>query len=218
MSIFKKLFTLGRKAVGDAEEALDQATIVDQLTQNLRDAKTNLTKADGSRIDLRAKRKSSERKVADLTETVAKWLANAKQAKAAENMDLAKQAITKMNTEQVRLDAETKVLAALEQHITALDSEYSKSMVDIERIEIELEQLKADKDLLDVQESLQDTMGTGRTSSSNALSSLAKAKEVQQRRRDKLSAANELNADDDLESKFADLGGANDVDDQLANL
>jgi len=219
MSIFKKLFKLGRKAVSDAEQALDDATIVEQLTQDLRDAKANLTKADGSRIELRAKRKASERKVYELTGTVDRWLANAKAAKAADKMDMAKQAVTKMNTEQARLDAESAVLATLEQHISTLDSEYSKSTVDVDRIGIELEQLKADKELLDVQESLQDTLGTGRASSSNAMSSLAKAKETQQRRRDKLSAANELNADDDLESQFADLaGGGNNVDDQLAKL
>ena len=217
-NIFKNLFTMGRKTVDDADEALDQATIVPRLTQALRDAKACLADADKTRIELRAKRKASQRRVEALTATVDQWLANAKQAKAAGDMDLAKQALTKMNSEKVRLDAETETLNKRDQHIALLDDEYNKSLANIERLEIELDRVKADKELLDVQEDLHDTIGSSRASSSNALDTLAKAQEAQQMRRDKLSAASELDADDDLEAKFAKLSGATDLDAQLDDL
>lgn len=220
MSLLKKLFTLGRKAAHDLEDALDQETIVAQTEQALRDDRAALAKTDKTRIDFGAKRREAERKVSELTESVAKWKNNAIQARDGGNEDLAMKALTEMQKAQSQLEAQTKIFTSVSESITKLDRDYDNLEAQIEARGIELEELKAQEAILDVRESLASATTAVHGNTSSAAGALERAKEIQQKRQDKLDATEELSSSRDLESQFEELNrtGGKSQKDLLAEL
>tara|TARA_B100000700_G_scaffold311500_1_gene393506 strand:+ start:116464 stop:117129 length:666 start_codon:yes stop_codon:yes gene_type:complete len=220
MSLLKKLFTLGRKAKHDLEDALDQETIIAQTEQALRDDRAALAKTDGTRIEFGAKRREAERKVAEFTESAAKFKARAIQARDSGNEELAMKALGEMQKAQTQLEAQQKIFDSVSESIATLDRDYDNLTAQIEARGIELEELKAQDAILDVRESLASASHAVHNNTSNAASSLSRAKEIQQKRQDKLDASKELDSARDLDAQFAELDrtGGKSQKDLLAEL
>ncbi len=191
-----------------------------QTEQALRDDRAALAKTDKTRIEFGAKRREAERKVAELTESAAKWKNNAIQARDAGKEDLAMKALTEMQKANASLEAQQKIFTGVSESITKLDRDYDSLEAQIEARGIELEELKAQDAILDVRESLATATNAVHGNTSNAAGALSRAKELQQKRQDKLDATDELSTARDLDSQFEELNrtGGKSQKDLLAEL
>lgn len=220
MSLWKKLITLGKSVAHDANDVIDQETIIRQTEQALRDDREALAKTNSTRIEFGRKRRDAERRVAEFTESVAKFKARAIQARDANNEDLAMKALTEMQKAQAQLEAQQKIFNNVSASITKLDQDYDQLEAKIEARGIDLEEIKAQDAILDVRESLASASHAVHNNTSNAASCLDRAKELQQKRLDTLDATDELDTARNLDAQFAELDrtGGKSQKDLLAEL
>ncbi|PXA91633.1 phage shock protein A, partial [Caulobacter sp. D4A] len=91
MSIWRKLFTLGRAGAHEATSAVVDANAIRILDQEIRDADTAQAKARDNLATLVARRRIQENDVKSLREQVAKYENSARAAVTKGDMDLARQ-------------------------------------------------------------------------------------------------------------------------------
>lgn len=224
MSIWRKLFTLGRAGAHEASSAVVDANAIRILDQEIRDADNAQAKARDNLATLVARRRIQENDVKSLREQVAKYENSARAAVTKGDMDLARQVAQRI------ADIESEV-ALKEPQIGAMREAEDQLHQAIAATDRRIDTLKREVEVVKVNESVQKAQaavtarGAGAGASlGSAADSLARIKERQMVRGEKIKAAGELEdrrTGADLDEKLRVAGilpGQSSADDILARL
>jgi phage shock protein A len=224
MSIWNKLFTLGRAGAHEATAAVVDANALRILDQEIRDADTAQGKARDDMATLVARRRILEKEVAGFRDQVTKYEASARAAVQKGDMDLARQVAQRIaDLEQDIALKEPQIgdmRAAedqLHQAVTATDRR-------IETLRREVEVVKVNESVQKAQAAVSARGAGAGASLGSAADSLARIKERQMIRGERIKAAGELEdrrtgADLDEKLRLAGiLPGQSSADDILARL
>jgi phage shock protein A len=224
MSIWNKLFTLGRAGAHEATAAVVDANALRILDQEIRDADTAQGKARDDMATLVARRRILEKEVAGFRDQVAKYEASARAAVQKGDMDLARQVaqrIADLESDIALKEPQIGDMRAAEdqlhQAITATDRR-------IETLRREVEVVKVNESVQKAQAAVSARGAGAGASLGSAADSLARIKERQMIRGERIKAAGELEdrrtgADLDEKLRLAGiLPGQSSADDVLARL
>ena len=224
MSIWNKLFTLGRAGAHEATAAVVDANALRILDQEIRDADTAQGKARDDMATLVARRRILEKEVAGFRDQVTKYEGSARAAVTKGDMDLARQVaqrIADLEQDIALKEPQIGEMRAAEdqlhQAITATDRR-------IETLRREVEVVKVNESVQKAQAAVSARGAGAGASLGSAADSLARIKERQMIRGEKIKAAGELEdrrtgADLDEKLRLAGiLPGQSSADDVLARL
>jgi phage shock protein A len=224
MSIWNKLFTLGRAGAHEATSAVVDANAIRILDQEIRDADTAQGKARDDMATLVARRRILEKEVAGFRDQVGKYESSARAAVQKGDMDLARQVAQRI------ADLESDI-ALKEPQISDMRAAEEQLHTAIAATDRRIETLRREVEVVKVNESVQKAQaavsarGAGAGASlGSAADSLARIKERQMIRGEKIKAAGELEdrrtgADLDEKLRLAGiLPGQSSADDVLARL
>lgn len=224
MSLFKKLFTLGRAGGHEAAQAVVDKNAIRILDQELRDAGVAQGKARDDLAGLVARRRILEQEVASFRAQAEKYLASGRAAYAKGDQDLARQVAERI------ADLESQI-GQKEPQIADMRASEEKLHEAIRATDRRIETLRREVETVKVNESVQRAQaavaasgaGTGAALGS-AADSLARIKERQAIRGERIRAAGELEdmrTGADLDAKLAKAGvlpGQTSADDVFARL
>ncbi len=224
MTLWRKLFTLGRAGAHDATAAVVDANAIRILDQELRDADTAQGKARDDLAGLVARRRILEKDVASFRDQIAKYEGSARAAVAKGDMDLARQVAQRIADLEADVALKTPQIADMR----GAEDNIHKAVAATDR---RIETLRREVEAVKVNESVQRAqaaVAAGGAGAGNALGSaagsLARIKERQAIRGEKIRAAGELEdrrtgADLDEQLRIAGiLPGHSSADDVLARL
>ena len=224
MSIWRKLFTLGRAGAHEASAAVVDANAIRILDQEIRDADTAQGKARDDMATLVARRRILEKEVSSFREQVTKYEGSARAAVGKGDMDLARQVAQRI------ADLEQDI-ALKEPQIEGMRAAEDQLHTAITATDRRIETLRREVEVVKVNESVQKAQasvaarGAGAASSlGSAADSPARIKEKQAIRGERIKAAGELEdrrtgADLDEKLRLAGIGpGQSSADDILARL
>lgn len=210
MGILKSLFTLGKSMISQAEASIEEAQGVRMLEQHIRDAKTELNKANQSRVELLARVKLSNDKLYDLRERKASL---EKRALEALNKKVDAALINEVVEEIARLEnlitAEEQVLANLEASRDGVERAVTATGQRISQFEQQLEVVKATEAMQRAQQAVTTSTVGASSNVSTAAESLKRIQTRQAERQARLDAAAQLEkvADGrDLDERLAEVG------------
>ncbi|EPF6160292.1 PspA/IM30 family protein [Citrobacter sedlakii] len=210
MGILKSLFTLGKSMISQAEASIEEAQGVRILEQHIRDAKTELNKANQSRVELLARVKLSNDKLYDLRERKASL---EKRALEALNKKVDAALINEVAEEIARLEnlitAEEQVLANLEASRDGVERAVTATGQRISQFEQQLEVVKATEAMQRAQQAVTTSTVGASSNVSTAAESLKRIQTRQAERQARLDAAAQLEkvADGrDLDERLAEMG------------
>lgn len=210
MGILKSLFTLGKSVISQAEASIEEAQGVRMLEQHIRDAKTELNKANQSRVELLARVKLSNDKLYDLRERKASL---EKRALEALNKKVDAALINEVAEEIARLEnlitAEEQVLANLEASRDGVERAVTATGQRISQFEQQLEVVKATEAMQRAQQAVTTSTVGASSNVSTAAESLKRIQTRQAERQARLDAAAQLEkvADGrDLDERLAEMG------------
>jgi phage shock protein A len=224
MAIWSKLFTLGRAGAHEAGSAVVDANALRILDQEIRDADKAQGKARDDLAGLVARRRILETEVESFRAQAAKYEASARIAVEKGNMDLARQVAQRI----ADLEQDIALKTPQVEDMRAAEEQIHTAVAQTDR---KIEQLRREVDVVKVNESVQKaqasvasgSMGAGNKLGS-AADSLARIRERQAIRGERIKAAGELEdrrtgADLDEKLRLAGIGpGQSSADDVLARL
>ncbi|WP_165185800.1 PspA/IM30 family protein [Caulobacter soli] len=224
MSIWNKLFTLGRAGAHEATAAVVDANALRILDQEIRDADAAQGKARDDLATLVARRRILEKEIASFRDQVTKYEGSARAAVTKGDMDLARQVaqrIADLEQDIALKDPQVADMRAAEdqlhQAITATDRR-------VETLRREVEVVKVNESVQKAQAAVTARGAGAGAALGSAADSLARIKERQAIRGEKIKAAGELEdrrtgADLDEKLRLAGiLPGQSSADDVLARL
>jgi phage shock protein A len=224
MSIWNKLFTLGRAGAHEATSAVVDANAIRILDQEIRDADTAQGKARDDMATLVARRRILEKEVAGFRDQVTKYEGSARAAVQKGDMDLARQVAQRI----ADLESDIAVKEPQIGDMRAAEDQLHQAITATDR---RIETLRREVEVVKVNESVQKAQaavsarGAGAGAAlGSAADSLARIKERQMVRGEKIKAAGELEdrrtgADLDEKLRLAGiLPGQSSADDILARL
>lgn len=224
MSIWQKLFTLGRAGAHDATSAVVDANAIRILDQEIRDADTAQGKARDDMASLVARRRILEKEVASFRDQVVKYEGSARAAVTKGDMDLARQVAQRIADLESDIALKEPQIADMRTAEDQLHTAISATDRRIETLRREVEVVKVNESVQKAQASVA-ARGAGAGSSlGSAADSLARIKEKQAIRGERIKAAGELEdrrtgADLDEKLRLAGiLPGQSSADDVLARL
>lgn len=222
MAIWSKLFTLGRAGAHDATTAIVDANALRILDQEIRDADKAQGKARDDLAGLVARRRMLETEVASFRAQAEKYEASARVAVDKGNMELARQVAQRIADLEQDIAMKAPQIADMRQ----AEDQIHAAVAATDR---KIEQLRREVDVVKVNESVQKAQATVAASGAgssigSAAESLARIRERQMIRGEKIKAAGELEdrrtgADLDEKLRLAGiLPGQSSADDVLARL
>jgi phage shock protein A len=222
MSIWSKLFTLGRAGAHEATSAVVDANALRILDQEIRDADRAQGKARDDLAGLVARRRILEAEVDSFRAQAAKYEASARVAVEKGNMDLARQVAQRI----ADLEQDVAMKAPQVADMRQAEDQIHAAIAATDR---KIEQLRREVDVVKVNESVQKAQATVAASGAgssigSAAQSLARIRERQLIRGEKIRAAGELEdrrtgADLDEQLRLAGITpGHSSADDVLARL
>jgi len=224
MSIWRKLFTLGRAGAHEATTAVVDANAIRILDQEIRDADAAQGKARDDMATLVARRRILENEVKSFREQVIKYENSARAAVTKGDMDLARQVAQRIADLEQDINLKEPQIADMR----AAEDQLHAAVVATDR---RIETLRREVEVVKVNESVQraqaavSARGAGAGAAlGSAADSLARIKERQMIRGEKIKAAGELEdrrtgADLDEKLRLAGIGpGQSSADDILARL
>jgi phage shock protein A len=222
MAIWSKLFTLGRAAGNEAASAVVDANALRILDQEIRDADKAQGKARDDLAGLVARRRILEAEVLSFQAQIAKYEGSARVAVEKGNMDLARQVAQRIADLEQDISMKAPQVADMRQ----AEEQIHTAIAATDR---KIEQLRREVDVVKVNESVQKAQATVAASGAgnslgSAADSLARIRERQMIRGEKIRAAGELEdrrtgADLDEKLRLAGiLPGQSSADDVLARL
>jgi len=224
MAIWSKLFTLGRASAHEATAALVDANALRILDQEIRDADTAQGKARDDLAGLVARRRMLENEVESFRSQVAKYEGSARIAVEKGNMDLARQVAQRI----ADLEQEIALKAPQVEDMRVAEEQIHTVITATDR---KIDQLRREVEVVKVNESVQKAQATvaargagAGNSLGSAADSLARIRERQAIRGEKIRAAGEIEdrrtgADLDEQLRLAGiLPGQSSADDVLARL
>ncbi|WP_421736650.1 PspA/IM30 family protein [Caulobacter sp.] len=224
MSIWRKLFTLGRAGAHEASAAVVDANAIRILDQEIRDADTAQGKARDDMATLVARRRILEKEVSSFREQVTKYEGSARAAVGKGDMDLARQVAQRIADLEQDIALKEPQIEGMRAAEDQLHQAISATDRRIETLRREVEVVKVNESVQKAQASVA-ARGAGAGSSlGSAADSLARIKEKQAIRGERIKAAGELEdrrtgADLDEKLRLAGIGpGQSSADDILARL
>lgn len=224
MTIWRKLFTLGRAGAHDAAAGVVDANALKILDQEIRDADTAQGKARDDMATLVARRRILEKEVASFREQAVKYESSARAAVAKGDMDLARQVAQRIADLESQVAQKEPQIADMRVAEDQLHAAITATDRKIETLRREVEVVKVNESVQRAQASVA-ARGAGAGSSlGSAADSLARIKERQAIRGERIQAAAELEdmrtgADLDEKLRLAGIGpGQSSADDVLARL
>lgn len=224
MSIWRKLFTLGRAGAHEAAAGVVDANAIRILDQEIRDADTAQGKARDDMATLVARRRILEKEVASFREQIGKYEGSARAAVAKGDMDLARQVAQRIADLEQSISLKDPQIEGMRQAEGQLHTAIAATDRKIEALRREVDVVKVNESVQRAQASVA-ARGAGAGSSlGSAADSLARIKERQAIRGERITAANELEdmrtgADLDEKLRLAGIGpGQSSADDILARL
>lgn len=224
MTIWRKLFTLGRAGAHDAAAGVVDANAIKILDQEIRDADTAQGKARDDMAGLVARRRILEKEVASFREQAIKYESSARAAVAKGDMDLARQVAQRIADLEQQVSVKEPQIADMRAAEEQLHTAIAATDRRIETLRREVEVVKVNESVQRAQASVA-ARGAGAGSSlGSAADSLARIKERQAVRGERIKAAGELEdmrtgADLDEKLRLAGIGpGQSSADDILARL
>ena len=222
MAIWSKLFTLGRAGAHEASTAIVDANALRILDQEIRDADRAHGMARDDLAGLVARRRILEAEVDSFRAQAAKYEASARTAVDKGNMDLARQVAQRIADLEQDIAVKAPQIADMRQ----AEDQIHGAIAGTDR---KIEQLRREVDVVKVNESVQKAQATVAASGAgssigSAAQSLARIRERQLIRGEKIRAAGELEdrrtgADLDEQLRIAGiLPGQSSADDVLARL
>lgn len=224
MSIWNKLFTLGRAGAHEASAAVIDANAIRILDQEIRDADTAQGKARDDMATLVARRRILEKEVSSLREQATKYEGSARAAVTKGDMDLARQVAQRIADLEQDIALKEPQIGDMRAAEDQLHQAISATDRRIETLRREVEVVKVNESVQKAQASVA-ARGAGAGSSlGSAADSLARIKERQAIRGERIKAAGELEdrrtgADLDEKLRLAGISpGQSSADDILARL
>ncbi len=224
MSIWSKLFTLGRAGAHDATAAVVDANALRILDQEIRDADTAQGKARDDLAGLVARRRMLETEVASFRSQVVKYESSARVAVEKNNMDLAREVAQRI------ADLEQSIALKAPQ-VDGMREAEEQIHTAVAATDRKIEHLRREVDVVKVNESVQKAQATvaargagAGNSLGSAADSLARIRERQAIRGERIRAAGEIEdrrTGADLDEKLRIAGilpGQSSADDVLARL
>ena len=224
MSIWNKLFTLGRAGAHEATSAVVDANALRILDQEIRDADAAQGKARDDMASLVARRRILEKEIAGFRDQVGKYEGSARAAVAKGDMDLARQVaqrIADLEQDIALKDPQVGEMRAAEDQLHQAISATDRR---IETLRREVEVVKVNESVQKAQAAVSARGAGAGASLGSAADSLARIKERQMVRGEKIKAAGELEdrrTGADLDAKLRNAGilpGQSSADDILARL
>jgi phage shock protein A len=224
MTLWRKLFTLGRAGAHEAAAGVVDANALRILDQEIRDADTAQGKARDDLAGLVARRRVLETDVRSFRDQIAKYEGSARAAVAKGDMDLARQVAQRI----ADLESDINLKAPQIEEMRAAEEKIHEAIATTDR---RIETLRREVEVVKVNESVQRAQaavaargaGAGNALGS-AADSLARIKERQAIRGEQIRAAGEIEdrrtgADLDEKLRLAGiLPGQSSADDVLARL
>ena len=222
MAIWSKLFTLGRAGANEAATAVVDRNALRILDQEIRDADKAQGKARDDLAGLVAQRRILETEVESYRAQAAKYESSARMAMDKGDMDLARQVAQRV----ADLEQDIAMKAPQIEDMRAAEDQIHKAVAATDR---KIEQLRREVEVVKVNESVQKAQSTvaaagAGSSLGSAAESLARIRERQAIRGEKIRAAGELEdrrTGADLDEKLRLAGitpGHSSADDVLARL
>jgi phage shock protein A len=224
MSIWNKLFTLGRAGAHEATSAVVDANALRILDQEIRDADTAQGKARDDMATLVARRRILEKEVAGFRDQVTKYEGSARAAVAKGDMDLARQVAQRIADLESDIAVKEPQIGDMRAAEDQLHQAISATDRRIETLRREVEVVKVNESVQKAQAAVSARGAGAGASLGSAADSLARIKERQMVRGEKIKAAGELEdrrtgADLDEKLRLAGiLPGQSSADDILARL
>jgi phage shock protein A len=222
MAIWSKLFTLGRAGANEAATAIVDANALRILDQEIRDADKAQGKARDDLAGLVARRRILETEIDSFRAQAAKYESSARLAMDKGDMDLARQVAQRI----ADLEQDIAMKAPQVADMRTAEDQIHQAVAATDR---KIEQLRREVEVVKVNESVQKAQATVAASSAgssigSAAQSLARIRERQLIRGEKIRAAGELEdrrTGADLDEKLRIAGilpGQSSADDVLARL
>ncbi|NGM48710.1 PspA/IM30 family protein [Caulobacter sp. 602-2] len=224
MSIWRKLFTLGRAGAHEATSAVVDANAIRILDQEIRDADTAQAKARDNLATLVARRRIQENDVKSLREQVAKYENSARAAVTKGDMDLARQVAQRIADIESEISLKEPQIGGMREAEDQLHQAIAATDRRIDTLKREVEVVKVNESVQKAQAAVTARGAGAGASLGSAADSLARIKERQMIRGEKIKAAGELEdrrTGADLDEKLRVAGilpGQSSADDILARL
>jgi phage shock protein A len=208
MGIFSKLMTAVRGHATEAGQSLVDANAVTILRQEIIDSKSNVRKSEEALTKIMADKTIAEDKLSSLNKDADNWLSHAKQAKAKEDMDLARQCAEKVADFRNQAAQHEEIVAGFAESVSTLNQAIRETRGQIKSIEQKINSIEATAKVQKAQESLSKHMNSGKGQVSSALDSIDRIEERQKHKSAQLKASKELSTDPDdaLKKRLADSG------------
>lgn len=224
MSIWRKLFTLGRAGAHEASSAVVDANAIRILDQEIRDADAAQAKARDNLATLVARRRIQENDVKSLREQVAKYENSARAAVTKGDMDLARQVAQRIADIESEVSLKEPQIGSMREAEDQLHQAIAATDRRIDTLKREVEVVKVNESVQKAQAAVTARGAGAGASLGSAADSLARIKERQMVRGEKIKAAGELEdrrTGADLDEKLRVAGilpGQSSADDILARL
>lgn len=210
MSFLKKLFTLSKSVITQAEDAIEESQGIRILEQQIRDAKQEMGNAGESRVDLLARVKLSHDKISELQER--KTVLEAKVLEAMQK-NIKPELLNEVAGEIAKLEntisTEQKMLATFEASRNSVENSVTLITNRIAQFEQQLDLIKATEAMQQAQQTVTSTTTGAAGNIATAAESIERIQTRQTERQARLNAAEELNKQSDgraVDEKLAEAG------------
>jgi phage shock protein A len=224
MTLWRKLFSLGRAGAHEATAAVVDANAIRILDQEIRDADTAQGKARDDLAGLVARRRVLENDVRSFREQIAKYEGSARAAVAKGDMDLARQVAQRIADLESEIGLKEPQIGEMRAAEETIHQAIATTDRKIETLRREVEVVKVNESVQRAQAAVAARGAGAGNSLGSAADSLARIKERQAIRGERIRAAGELEdrrTGADLDEKLRIAGilpGQSSADDVLARL
>lgn len=224
MSIWRKLFTLGRAGAAEGATAVVDANALRILDQEIRDADTAQGKARDDLAGLVARRRILENEVKSFQDQIGKYEGSARAALAKGDTDLARQVAQRIADLEADISLKEPQIAEMRAAEEQIHTAVAATDRRIETLRREVEVVKVNESVQKAQASVAARGAGAGNSLGSAADSLARIKERQAVRGERIRAAGEIEdrrTGADLDEKLRVAGilpGQTSADDVFARL
>ena len=224
MTLWRKLFTLGRAGAHEAASSVVDANAIRILDQEVRDAETAQGKARDDLAGLVARRRVLENDVASFKAQASKYESSARAAVAKGDMDLARQVAQRIADLEADIGLKTPQIAEMRAAEEQIHAAVAATDRRIDTLRREIEVVKVNESVQKAQSAVAASGAGAGNALGSAADSLARIKERQAIRGERIRAAGEIEdrrTGADLDEKLRVAGilpGHSSADDVLARL
>ncbi len=204
----KKIWTALRGATNEGLEAVADSQAIRILEQEMREAKSELQKANESLTTIMAKRKLNDQKIIALQADVQNYTNHAIAASEKGDEALAVECAEKVAELESNLSTEQSLRDSFKNSETTLKSNIEKAKANVKRMESQIDQIKATESVQKAQVAVSSRHMGANSKMKTAMDSLERIKAKQAQRSAELEAAEELANDESGSSLDAKLKSA----------